>query len=629
MKRALLFALVAMTADAGRFDRVNSRTPQGRTTRGLPDSSGAFLEFAPASGAGMGAACACTAVTGSKGEAMSFVRSTVAECYSNNGQTLTQCGANLPLISSGTAASTQLGIWAEPDRTNLALRSRDLSVAPWARVSMTCTKTATGMRNDVNGASTCTATAGNGTVLQPITVAAATRNTSFHLKRRTGTGVVEVTRDNGATWTAVTASLSAVSWRRVASEEVPGCAGGNCIAVPAMTSGIANPTIGIRIVTSGDAVDVDFVQDEEGETATTPIETAGASGNRTYSIIDLPAAMSPTVAGGGFCMSAIGVTAGPFTAGGTVVPMLLGDGVLGATSAPAVYVWPFANATAGRVAIDTGGVVSAGAATWDPFYSPFSELSTQMGMQHTGALIRSCQRDVCDVGSASTLGTPAFTRLLLGRRNTTVSSHFTGVIKDVKLGLTAATCTPPRTGPVVWIGDSIVYGNASLPLDPPSRLTDLQPTRPVFNSGVGSNVIASCGARYNATIAGNYQTLIWSCGVNDMAAGTAGATAATAAQVFLADARARGMKVIVTGIMPWKNSAGWTAGKQTETVAYNSAMSTWAGANGAFYVPTIASMGGGGGDPDVIAVAYDSGDLIHPNSAGALQFATLVSAQSP
>ena len=261
-------------------------------------------------------------------------------------------------------------------------------------------------------------------------------------------------------------------------------------------------------------------------------------------------------------------------------------------------------------------------------YSAFSELATSTGFYHTGALIKSCQRGVCDVGSASTLGTPAFTRLMLGRANSAATTQFSGVIKQVQVDR-SGRCWPVRTGPVAWVGDSIVYGNASLPLDPATQLTGLQPTRPVFNSGVGSNVIASCGARYNATIAGNFQTLIWSCGVNDMAAGTAGATAATAAQVFLADARSRGMKVIITGIMPWKNSPGWTAGKQTETVAYNSAMSTWAGSNGAFYVPTIASMGGGGADPDVLLGAYDSGDLIHPNAAGALQLATLVFAQTP
>ena len=590
--------------------------------------SGAFLEFAPASGRGMGAPCACSAVFTAKGDAISFSRTTVGECYSNDGQTLTQCAVDQPRVSSGVATSSVLGIWMEPARLNVALHSRDLSQAVWTRTNMTCTRTATGMRNDVNGATRCTASAANGTVLQAIVYAAFTANTSFHIKRVTGTGTVEVTRNNGTTWTAVNASLSTTLWKRVVSEEVPGCAGGNCIAVPAMTSGIANPTIGIRIVTSGDAVDVDFVQDEETATASSPIVTAGAAASRDYSIIDLPLAFSPTAATG-FSASSVGVSGGPYTSGGTATQMILSNGVLGAVGIGATYAYSYSATTGPYVAIDTAGVASAGAATWNPMYEAFTELSTMTGFWHTGTVLRDCQRNVCDVGGASTLGTPTFTRVMVGRATATASTQFSGVIKSVCVD-PSGRCTPTRTGPVAWVGDSIVYGNGSIPLDPPSRLTDLQPTRPVFNSGVGSNTIASCGARYNTTIAAaGYQTLIWSCGVNDMAAGTAGTTAATAAQVFLADARSRGVKVIVTGIMPWKNSAGWTLAKQTETVAYNSAMSTWAGANGAFYVPTIASMGGGGGDPDVLAVAYDSGDLIHPNAAGALQLATLVFAQTP
>ena len=628
MRAVFLITLVAFGSFAqGRFDRSNKRTAQGRSERGLPDSSGAFLEFAGASGAGMGAPCACSAVFTAKGEATYFARSTVAECYSNDGQTLTQCAVDQPRVSSGVATSSVLGIWKEPLRGNYALQSRDLSQAVWTKTSMTCARTSVGMRNDVNGASRCTASGANGTVLQAIVYGAATQNTSLHIKRVTGTGTVEVTRNNGTTWTAVNASLSTTLWKRVVSADVPGCGGGNCIVVPAMTSAIANPTIGIRIVTSGDAVDVDFVQDEETAVPSSPIVTAGAITTRDIDVIDLPAVISPTAATG-ISVSSVGVGAGPYSAGGTVVQTLLTDGTVGTLARGAVYAWSYAPAAAGRAAIDTAGMVSAGTASWNPMYSPWSELSTQTGFWHTGSLLRDCQRNVCDVGSASTLGTPAFTRLMLGRANGTASTHFSGVIKQVCVDA-SGRCQTTRTGPIAWVGDSIVYGNASLPLDPPSRLTDLQPTRPVFNSGVGSNVIASCGARYNTTIAGNYQTLIWSCGVNDMAAGTAGATAATAAQVFLADARARGMKVIITGIMPWKNSAGWTLAKQTETVAYNSAMSTWAGANGAFYVPTIASMGGGSGDADILLGAYDSGDLIHPNAAGALQLATLVFAQTP
>ena len=60
MKRVLLFALVALTADAGRFDRFNSRCSQGRSDRGLSCEDGAFFEFASASGAGMTSTCACT-----------------------------------------------------------------------------------------------------------------------------------------------------------------------------------------------------------------------------------------------------------------------------------------------------------------------------------------------------------------------------------------------------------------------------------------------------------------------------------------------------------------------------------------------------------------------------------------
>ena len=600
----------------------------GKLRNGRPTGNYAFLEFAPTTGAGMGAACACTAVTGAKGEAISFARSTVGECYSNDGQTLTQCGINQPRVSSGTAASTVLGIWKESVRNNLVLHSRDLSQAVWTKTNMTCTRTATGMRNDVNGATRCTATAPNATVLQTTVIAAATRNTSLHVKTVTLAGSFQPTRD-GATFTTAT-GLSTSLWKRVVSEEVPGCAGGNCVVLSQMTSGIANPTIGFRLTNTGDVVDIDFVQDEETETASTPIVTGAASLPRDLDVIDLPAVVSPTAATG-LCVSSVGVTGGPYSAGGTAQQTVLTSGTLGTNFNSSLYVWSYSSVVTGIVANDlglVGQVVSAGAVTWGPLFSAPDTLSYKTGIYHTGSLLRTCARDVCDVGTASTMGTPAFTRLLLGRATTVAVTQFSGVIKQVMVD-PSGRCWPVRNGPVAWVGDSIVYGNGSIPLDPPSRLTDLQPARPVFNSGVGSNVIASCGARYNTDIAGKYQTLIWSCGVNDMAAGTAGATAATAAQVFLADARARGMKVIITGIMPWKNSAGWTLAKQTETVAYNSAMSTWAGANGAFYVPTIASMGGGSGDADILLGAYDSGDLIHPNAAGALQFATLVNAVTP
>src|SRR5690242_20575791 len=57
------------------------------------------FEFAPANGAGMGAACACTNPTGSKGETMTFTRSSDAMCTKGN---TTSSIANGDLVSCTT-----------------------------------------------------------------------------------------------------------------------------------------------------------------------------------------------------------------------------------------------------------------------------------------------------------------------------------------------------------------------------------------------------------------------------------------------------------------------------------------------------------------------------------------------
>ena len=225
---ALLLLLLSLPALAqGRFDRFNARTPQGRSTRGFMDSGLAQFEAFPASGAGTSGACSTTAPTGSRGESLTFTRATVAECYSNDGQTLTQMAINKARVSSGDGTSW-LGLWEEGASQNDLLWVRDLSNAAWTKTNMTCAKTATGMRADANSASTCTATAANATVCQTLTLAAAQRATSWHIKRRTGTDAVTLARD-GATYSSDIASqLSASLWKRAVPWDTPGCAGGNC-----------------------------------------------------------------------------------------------------------------------------------------------------------------------------------------------------------------------------------------------------------------------------------------------------------------------------------------------------------------------------------------------------------------
>lgn len=159
----------------------------------------------------------------------------------------TSIGNNLPRIGRGK------GLLVEEARTNVVLWNRDLTNAAWTKSNVTAALNQTGIDGSANSASSLTATAGNGTALQGITLASSARWQTAFVKRITGSGVVEMTMDNGSTWTAV---ADTSSWTRV--------------AIPTQT--LANPTVGFRIVTSGDAIAVDFVQNENsGSFATSPI----------------------------------------------------------------------------------------------------------------------------------------------------------------------------------------------------------------------------------------------------------------------------------------------------------------------------------------------------------------------
>jgi hypothetical protein len=170
-----------------------------------------------------------------------------------------------------SASGEYLGYLAEGARTNLALQSNDFTNVAWTKSNMTAAKTATGPDGVVNSASTLTATAANGTALQAITSASASRIASVFIKRRTGTGVVNITQDNGSTWTAVTVTAD---WTQVSSTNQT----------------LTNPTVGIRIVTDTDAVDVWCFMNEVATFASTPIPTTSATVTRNADVLTYPLA---------------------------------------------------------------------------------------------------------------------------------------------------------------------------------------------------------------------------------------------------------------------------------------------------------------------------------------------------
>lgn len=180
--------------------------------------------------------------------------------------------------ATGSASSwtciKPLGLLIEEARTNLALWSRDLTNSAWGKTNVTPSLTATGIDGAANSATTLTAGANNGTVLQSITSASAARATTAYVKRRTGTGVVEMTQNGGSTWTPIT--INSTSYTRVGPTSAT----------------VVNPQIGFRLAASGDQIDIDMVQCESGAFATSAIPTGASQVTRATDIASVNA-LSP------------------------------------------------------------------------------------------------------------------------------------------------------------------------------------------------------------------------------------------------------------------------------------------------------------------------------------------------
>jgi hypothetical protein len=169
---------------------------------------------------------------------------------------------------------TRQGLLMEEARTNVALHNSDLTQAAWVASNITPAKNQTGPDNVANSASLITATAANGTILQTVTLASSARFMTAYVKRITGTGTVEMTTDNGSTWTAITVTAD---WTRV--------------SIPSQT--VTNPVFGFRIVTDTDAIAVYGVQNENGAFPTSYIPTTTASVTRAADACSIATSLFP------------------------------------------------------------------------------------------------------------------------------------------------------------------------------------------------------------------------------------------------------------------------------------------------------------------------------------------------
>jgi hypothetical protein len=267
---------------------------------GAPNGN-SFLAFASSAAAAWGSTFSATGA-----ETISVLRAQLQSAPAPTDftyiATTTAAVYSLPRDYNPTT-SAALGVLVEEARTNLCLYSNDFTNAAWVKVNVTPAKTATGPDGVANSASTLTATLANGTVLQTIISASAVRVTSMFVKRRTGTGAIEMTQDNGVSWTAVTVTAN---WTRV--------------SVPSAT--ILNPIVGVRIVTSGDAIDVALFQIENGAFITSPIPTVASQVTRAADQISILTSAFPYSATEG----TLAVVARPILANSLGAAASLNDG---------------------------------------------------------------------------------------------------------------------------------------------------------------------------------------------------------------------------------------------------------------------------------------------------------------
>lgn len=151
------------------------------------------------------------------------------------------------MVKSSTKA------WIIQSRTNFLRYSNDFTQDEWVKHNATIVAGQADPDLGTN-ASLVTATAANATVRQVVRYQGGTLNRviSLQIKRVTGTGDIQLTVD-GVNYTTVVVTGS---WARF---EVTATAG-------------AEVFVGLRIVTSGDAVDIYRAQIEDGDTATTYVE---------------------------------------------------------------------------------------------------------------------------------------------------------------------------------------------------------------------------------------------------------------------------------------------------------------------------------------------------------------------